>query len=218
MQLHTFIKGAVFAVSIVGIAFVSLLGLSQLGTHHDASPVLIAVHAKEERIMQMTPSAAVIESLVFGDQQTGPPVRLFIPKINVEATVLSLGLTPTGVMDVPTTPDDVAWFEQGPRPGERGSAVISGHFGWKNGQAAVFDDLYRLSEGDKIFLEDAAGVRRTFAVRELRKLKEHDDASTVFSSSDGGTHLNLITCSGVWNKNKKSYSDRLVVFTDKVDE
>jgi hypothetical protein len=40
----------------------------------------------------------------------------------------------------------------------------------------------------------------------------------VFASNDGGAHLNLITCAGEWNKGKKSYSERLVVFADKVEE
>jgi len=35
------------------------------------------------------------------------------------------------------------------------------------------------------------------------------------ASSDAKAHLNLITCEGVWDKVSKSYSKRLVVFTDR---
>jgi LPXTG-site transpeptidase (sortase) family protein len=142
------------------------------------------------------------------------PVHLKIPKINVSATIESVGLTPDGAMDVPKGPADVAWFNQGVRPGEIGSAVISGHYGWKNGIPAVFDNLDRLNKGDKIYIEDEKGATTTFAVRESVIYGENQAATNVFSSSDGLAHLNLITCDGIWDGTKKSYSDRLVVFTD----
>lgn len=118
-------------------------------------------------------------------------------------------------MDVPKGPNDVAWFNLGPRPGEIGSAVISGHYGWKNNIPAVFDNLHKLRKGDKVYVEDKNGATITFVVRELRTYDQNEDASDVFGSSDGKAHLNLVTCTGTWNKAQKSYSKRLVVFTDK---
>lgn len=52
-------------------------------------------------------------------------------------------------------------------------------------------------------------------VRELRTYGPKDDVTNVFNSSDGQAHLNLITCEGIWDKASKSYSKRLVIFTDK---
>jgi hypothetical protein len=37
----------------------------------------------------------------------------------------------------------------------------------------------------------------------------------IFTSKDGKSHLNIITCDWAWNKNTKHYPNRLVVFTDK---
>jgi len=147
---------------------------------------------------------------------SGLPVRLKIPGINVDAPVQYVGLTPDGAMDVPKSPDEVAWYERGQRPGEKGSAVIAGHYGrWENGQGSVFDDLHTLRKGDKLSITDDKGVTTTFVVRESRRYDPAADASDVFGSSDGQAHLNLITCEGVWNETQKSYSDRLVLFTDK---
>jgi hypothetical protein len=42
------------------------------------------------------------------------------------------------------------------------------------------------------------------------------DATAVFISNDGSSHLNLITCDGVWDKQAKQYSKRLVVFADRI--
>ena len=153
---------------------------------------------------------------ILADQSSfGLPVRLKIPKISVNATVEYVGLTPDKAMDVPQGPDNVAWFYLGPRPGENGTAVIDGHFGWKNKIPAVFDDLYKLQKGDKIFVEDEKGITTTFIVRESRKYDSNADASNVFISNDGLSHLNLISCTGVWNPIEKSRANRLVVFADK---
>ncbi len=150
-------------------------------------------------------------------EQAGPglPIRFVIPKITVDTVVERTGLTTTGEMDIPKGPVNVAWFSLGPRPGENGSAVIAGHYGWKDGLPAVFDNLHTLQKGDKIYVEDEQGVMISFVVRESRTFMETDDASSVFISSDNAAHLNLVTCKGTWNKVSKSYSERLVVFTDK---
>lgn len=150
-------------------------------------------------------------------KQTSPmlSIRLKIPKIRVDAALESMGVISDGAMDVPGEPTHVAWFNLGPRPGEVGSAVLSGHFGWKNGIPAVFDHLDRLEKGDKIYIEDNKGATDTFVVQEIRSLDSNADARDVFDSNDGKSHLNLITCEGSWNKMEKSYSNRLVVFADK---
>ena len=143
------------------------------------------------------------------------PVRLKIPRINLDAAVEHVGTAPDGAMDTPNGPDDVAWFDEGPLPGGKGSAVIDGHSGWKDGRAAAFDNLYKLHTGDKITVEDGTGTTTSFVVREIRSYDPKADDREVFFSSDGKSHLNLITCEGVWDAVSKSYSKRLVVFADK---
>ena len=143
------------------------------------------------------------------------PVRLKIPTINVDASIEYVGVTPLGAMDVPKGPTLVAWFELGPRPGENGSAVIAGHSGWKDGVKAVFNNLDKLEIGDKIYIEDEFGTTTTFVVQKVRTYDPKADTSSVFGSSDGKVHLNLITCVGFWDKVNKDSSNRLVVFADK---
>jgi LPXTG-site transpeptidase (sortase) family protein len=143
------------------------------------------------------------------------PINIKIPKINIDSELESVHLTPQGAVGAPETPMNAAWFNLSPSPGESGTAVIVGHFGWKDGIPAVFDNLSTLQKGDKIYTEDAEGLTTTFVVTEVRSYGENADVSNVFSSSDGKAHLNLITCGGVWNATTKSYSNRVVVFADK---
>ena len=142
--------------------------------------------------------------------------RLRIPAISVDALVEPVGLTNVGAMGAPKGPVNVGWYNRSVIPGTPGTAVMDGHFGWKQGMPAVFDKLHEIRVGDRIYYDDAEGVTTVFVVRELQTLGEHDIVRQVFHASDGKAHVNLITCKGIWNKSQKSYSKRLVVFADKV--
>lgn len=119
-------------------------------------------------------------------------------------------------MGVPKNFIHTAWFELGPRPGDVGSAVIDGHFGFIKKEPGAFNDLYRLHKGDILSVQDEKGMVISFVVRESRIYQQNEDVPEVFESSDGKAYLNLITCQGIWNEPKKSYPERLVVFTDLV--
>lgn len=115
-------------------------------------------------------------------------------------------------MQSPSNANDVGWFKFGARPGELGSTVIAGHFNGKNGETGVFSGLSKLANGDKVIVIDDKGNETTFIVRENRTY-DNGYADEVFGLSDKA-YLNLVTCDGVWDAKKKSYSKRLVVFTD----
>ena len=142
------------------------------------------------------------------------PVRLTIESINVTADVTPTGLTSDGDMAIEENPEQVAWYKLGPKPGEEGSAVVAGHYGWKNGIASVFNDLNTLAKGDEISMTNEDGTTLTFVVTRTALYTPDQDATNVFRSDDGKAHLNLITCQGSWNNTASTYSERLVVFTD----
>jgi len=146
----------------------------------------------------------------------GIPVRLKIPKINIDAKIISLGVDKDGSIEAPSGPKDVGWFETGTRPGDNGNAIIDGHYGyWKDGEESVFDDLNKLRKGDQIYVEDENGIFYIFVVKKIMIYDASVDASNIFNSADKKSHLNLITCEGDWNATQKTYSNRLVIFADK---
>ncbi len=110
--------------------------------------------------------ASTVEATVFTDKseenKVPSPIRLKIPKINVNTNIEVVGIASDGALDVPKNFTDVAWFNLGPRPGENGNAVIDGHSGRKNNASAVFDNLYKLKKGDKIYTEDEKGTDVVF--------------------------------------------------------
>ena len=146
----------------------------------------------------------------------GLPVRLKIPSINVDSLIEDALITPEGRMDVPAGSVNVAWFALGPHPGQIGSAVIGGHFGIKNGVPFVFYDLDKIKIGDHVYILDDKNNSIEFKVWAIKLFNQNADATSVFTSNDGLSHLNLITCEGVWNKTKDGYPQRRVVFTNAI--
>ena len=144
------------------------------------------------------------------------PIKLKIPKIGVDATIEQVGLTVENNMDVPKQLENVGWLNSGPHPGEVGSAVISGHLDGKNGEKAVFFDLEKLAPKDTFSIADNKGTIINFEAKETRYYDFDQIAPEVFTSTSG-KHLNLITCASSWNKAKKSYEKRFVVFGDIIE-
>lgn len=147
---------------------------------------------------------------------TGTPTNIKIPKINIDTNIYSVGINSSGEMDIKDDLDNVAWYQYGPKPGETGSAVIAGHYGWnRDGKAAVFINLHNLEIGDDIYVIDDKGNEMNFEVSNIKQFDPSANASSVFLSNDKKSHLNLVTCNGTWENSKQTYSNRLVVFADK---
>lgn len=146
-------------------------------------------------------------------QNPGPPVRLVIAGLKIDAKIGQLGLTKDGDMDIPSNIMETGWYKYGPRPGVVGSAVIAGHLSGEKGEPGIFRNLEKLQKGDKLSVVDDKGQTTSFTVREIRHYDQNEEPSEVFNSNSG-THLNLVTCAGSWSKTERSYSKRLVVFSD----
>jgi len=199
--------GIIFTLAVIGLfQFIAVqLLLAYFG---DAS----LAHA------QTIPVQAAAKPAPIRALPLGLPVRLKIPNLKVNALIRYVGLTKTGAMGVPAKPSETAWYMLGTKPGEKGSAVIAGHVNWWNGVKGVFQNLKKLKPGDKMTIEDDRGKITTFVVRKIREYGQKEDASEVFLSDDGKAHLNLVTCTGVWDRLTQAYTKRLVVFADKVVE
>jgi len=144
------------------------------------------------------------------------PLRLVIPVINISANIQSLGTNSKGEMEVPSNITDVGLFKFGAIPGQKGSAVIAGHFNGENNQEGVFANLDKLKAGDKLSIEDKTGKSIIFIVQK-KEFYDSGYADNVFNQSDSA-HLNLVTCDGLWDEVKKSYTKRLVIFSDILKE
>lgn len=150
------------------------------------------------------------------DVERGLPFRIKIPSINVDAAIEKMGIEKDGSLEAPEAPENAGWYEHGPRPGQKGVAVIDGHFGWIGGLPSVFDHLSEVKKGDLITIVDNTGTTTSFIVRETASYDWDADFSNVFTSTDQKARLNLITCGGIWNTETQTYEKRLVVFAEMI--
>jgi len=152
------------------------------------------------------------------------PARLQIPAIHVDATVMGVGQTATGVMDAPVSKvynspywSSVFWYDVGVAPGQSGNAVIAGHVDRVGGDPAVFWSLGKLQPGDMVTVLTNQGTIIHYMVNRVVKFPANYSGQEAINAVFGpttGNHLNLITCSGVWTGS--GYDERLVVFTTQI--
>ncbi|HUC31519.1 MAG TPA: sortase [Candidatus Paceibacterota bacterium] len=167
-----------------------------------------------------TTTAATGTTSASSSNENGFPVSLIIPKLNIDAPFQYTGLNSDGTLQVPTTIYDVGWFTGSVLPGEKGVAIVMGHVAQIRRSVVtklgVFSDLSELTVGDKLSVINNEGQTTNFVVTAVRTYDSTADATDVFTSTDGGAHLNLITCEGTWVQSQLSYTQRLVVFTEAV--
>ena len=138
--------------------------------------------------------------------------HLVIQGIGVDAKIISVGLTKEGNMEAPGNIYDVGLYKYGAKLGQNGTAVLAGHLDGANGEKGVFYSLSQLKTGDIIKINRNNSTPLNYKVTKSKVYKSTDKPTEVFKSSSGA-NLNLITCSGSWDKNKSQYDERLVVFT-----
>ncbi|PWR06870.1 class F sortase [Micromonospora sicca] len=141
------------------------------------------------------------------------PTTISIPRIGVDAKIMSLGTNPDGTVQVP--PLDQAqlagWYSPGASPGEVGNAVIVGHVDSAKLGPAVFFNLGALQRGDTITVAREDGRSVTFAVDEVKSYpKTAFPTELVYGPSDKPS-LRVVTCGGVFDQSAGSYLNNIIV-------
>jgi len=151
------------------------------------------------------------------DQAPAPvPERMRIPSLDVDASVVSVGVTGDDDMEVPNDVRDVGWYRHGPSPGEPGAAVLAGHVDSREQGRGVFFDLRRLDVGSRVVVTDDTGDVQRFEVVARRTYdKPRLPTDTVFSRA-GPSQLVLITCGGDFDGEAGSYRENVVVYAQPV--
>ncbi|HYB01755.1 MAG TPA: class F sortase [Ktedonobacteraceae bacterium] len=146
------------------------------------------------------------------------PMRLIIPSVAIDAPVEEVGTQANADLATPTQNpwQDVGWYDQGPQPGERGSAVMDGHLDRPGGFPAVFWRLRDMHVGDEVLVRNSLGETIRFRVTRIELFPPQDAPIQDIFGNWGGTYLNLITCAGDWIPSQHQTNLRLVVYTSLV--
>ncbi|KIL43730.1 class F sortase [Jeotgalibacillus campisalis] len=159
------------------------------------------------------------ELLAVQEQEITPliPVNIAIPSLDIEADIIQVGMEEDGAMEVPENVNEVGWFEPGTKPGAIGNSVLAGHVDSYEGPA-IFFELRNLTEGDEIIVTGEDGEPLTFTVKSMESYpSDGAPIQEIFGPTDG-RNLNLITCTGPFDRESGQYPDRLVVYTELIEE
>lgn len=141
------------------------------------------------------------------------PVRVQIPAIGVDSTVMELGLRADGTMQVPPAGFPAGWYSGAPTPGELGPAIIAGHVDWQ-GQPGVFYRLHDLKSGDEITVVRQDGRAAVFRVNRVEQFPKNKFPTDLVYGNIDHPGLRLITCGGSFNRQAHSYDDNIIAFAD----
>ena len=164
------------------------------------------------------------------------PLELRLPTVDIAAAVLGVGIDAAGAMDAPMGPPGDAvwqqafWYRGSSVPGAFSTAVIAGHVDG-GGLPAAFAHLDDLRPGDPIVVHNTkTGVDMQFSVTgsESIPLEQTTNPAVLsriygvgpvvgsrpLASTDGRSHLTLITCAGTFRNG--THDHRLVVHATRV--
>ena len=144
-----------------------------------------------------------------------PPRRIVIPAIGVSAKVIPLGLNKDGTIQTPRRWGVTGWYTDGPKPGERGPAIVVGHVDSKSGPAAFYR-LRALLRGDLIRVVRSDGTVVRFRVQRSEHWpKSHFPSKRVYGPTSEAA-LRLVTCGGSFDAATGHYLENTIVYAARI--
>ncbi len=142
------------------------------------------------------------------------PVSMRISAIELDATIEQQHIE-GGVMQNPSGPFVVAWYKETGRLGEQdNNVVLAGHLDYWDVGPAIFYDLWKLEDGDRIEVIGKNGATFVYSVDWVKAYKLDELDSATIQDIIGPTpaeSLTLITCGGTFDYDTGEYEERIIV-------
>ncbi len=217
---------------IIGMAclvFALGLGVSlqALLTNHNASAQVAALSKQVDNqsggsnggSSSSLPSTTKPSSQAISNYAVAPdlPRYLDIPKLNVHARVMQVGVTTSGALGTPNNVFDTAWYTGSAKPGQPGATLIDGHVSsWTT--HGVFYNIKHLVKGDNIRIVRGDGTIINYQVvkTQVYNADNVDMQAAITPVTPGKSGLNLITCTGQVKKGTSEFNERVIVFAQQV--
>jgi len=165
------------------------------------------------------PNSIVTESLEEPDE-TKPkeyevpadiPKRISIPQLDIDGLIQLVSIDQYGRIAVPSNIYIAGWYVNSVRPGEKGLSIVSGH---RNGKTnpGVFYNLEKLKKDDLVTIEYGDDSIREFLVIDVIQIVTENAQEVMYERLEGvDKQLVLVTCGGEYDKEMKTYIDRVIV-------
>jgi len=197
------------AVALAGVLTIS-------GCSHRTAATAPAVASPSAIAATPAPSETQVGSATAASTATTrlAPTLVSIPAIGVNSTLVRLGLTKDGTLDVPTEAMTAGWYTGSPVPGLVGPSVIAGHVHW-SGVPAVFAHLADLRLGDRIIVSRSDGTTVIFTVDRVATYAKTQFPTGLVYGDIAYPGLRLITCGG-YDPVARAYEANVIVFATRV--
>lgn len=146
------------------------------------------------------------------------PVAIRIEAAEVDAPIEPRGIV-NGVMQDPSGPFVVAWYQETGRLGELTNQVYSGHLDYWDVGEAVFFRVWELDEGDTIELLGKDDQIYEYEVEWLRNYTIDELTPEAIQEIIGPTDVEsvtLITCGGPFDYEQGEYEQRTVIRASRI--
>lgn len=211
---------AIAAVLALVIGVVASINESRTNTV-TAKHAALAVALANKGVNNGTPTTTPVTDNAFNNYHVPPtqPRYIYIPKLNVKAMVLSLGVTKTNQIQAPPNIYQAGWYRQSSLPGGQGAMLIDGHVSsWT--AHGIFYGLKTLVVNDVIQIQRGDGSLLTYKVVKSQTYgSDNVDMTALLSPINlNRPGLNLITCTGSVKSGTNDFNDRVVVFAEQVQD
>lgn len=142
-----------------------------------------------------------------------------LTKANIQLDLVDVAVEKDGSLETPKSWLQGGWFINSARPSEVGNMVINAHYDDNYGRPAGFWELKNIRLGDIVFVQDSLSRVYPYKVTQVFYLSIYDpNRLKILASEEGKSTVTLITCGGVWIPGHRTYSDRLVVKGELVND
>lgn len=210
-KFYVFILLIIISVASYFLFFKRGLYGTVIGASNAANAFITPVTAKPETTASATSAFSSLLEPIYSS-----PVRLYSEDENIDVELISVSVDANGILETPSNWSIGGWYRKSSRAGEKGNIIINAHYDDNLGRPAAFWYLNKLEVGDTLYLVDNYGKLYSYVVTDIMYVGIDDPKRMdIVTNSDGSkSTLTLITCGGVWDVNKATYNQRVVVKAD----
>jgi LPXTG-site transpeptidase (sortase) family protein len=142
------------------------------------------------------------------------PLSIQLPTIMAEGFIQQVGVDKDNQMVVPSNVNMAGWYTKGSLPGDAGISIIDGHVHGLYAKG-IFYNLGKLKTNETFTVTYGDKSVRKFKVKKVQTVstKEADTALFVRYKTIP-KQLNLITCTGRFDKDSKTFDSRVIVVAE----
>lgn len=210
-----------FILSIIGASI--FLGIVDSKKHNATWELIKSLWQGSKDTVAVTSTESVVNSgnSAF-EEQLKPlyfkPVKLSSGDLPLNVALEEVGVSDEGVLGVPSEWENGGWYKESALAGQEGNIILDGHYDTNLGAPGAFWELKNLKVNDTVTLTDEMGRDYTYRITNSSYVDIQDSNRLDILNQSQGSTLTLVTCGGIWLPNSGTYSKRLIIKAELVED